>query len=92
VPARQKERTATTGLDPRRLYAAIDHERKLRDMTLEELASELDVSYPTLCCWRRGDDGMRADVALRISLFLSADLRRFARQIDPSPRSQMEAA
>lgn len=85
VPARQKERSATIGLDAMKLYEAIDAERQLREMTVEELAAELDVSYPTLCCWRRGDNGMRGDVALRISFFLGADLRRFARQIDPLP-------
>ena len=40
MPARQKERSATTGLDARRLYEAVDCERQLRDMTAEELAAE----------------------------------------------------
>lgn len=85
MPARQKERSATIGLDAMRLYEAIDAKRQLLGMSLEETATELDVSYPTLRCWARGDNGMRADVALRISLFLRADLRRFVRQIDPLP-------
>jgi hypothetical protein len=34
---------------------------------------------------------MNADAALRISLFLRVDLRRFARQIDPPPANR-EAA
>ena len=85
MPARQKGRSASIGLDARRLYEAINRERQRRGLSLEQTAAELDVSYPTMRCWRRGDNGMRGDVALRISFFLSADLRRFVRQIDPLP-------
>ena len=91
MPARQKERTATIGLDARKIYEELDRKRQRRGMSLEELAAELDVGYQTLRCWARGDNGMRADVAVRISLFLGADLRRFTRQIDPPPAKQ-EAA
>ena len=91
MPARQKERSASIGLDAQRLYAALNTERKLRGLSLEQTAAELDVAYPTMRCWRRGANGMNADAALRISLFLRVDLRRFTRQIDPPPATRKAA-
>ena len=84
---------ATIGLDAAKLYRALDAERKRRGMSLEETATKLDVSYATMGTRRLGG-GMRADVAVRIALFLGRDLRMFAKYppADPLPRSRDTAA
>ena len=79
-------------LDIPALYQALDRERQHRKMTLGEVADRLDVSYATMACWRRGG-GMNADAAVRLSLWLRADLRDFARPpADPLPAKQGRAA
>jgi len=79
-------------LDVAALYATLDAERQLREMTLEEVADELRICYSTLACWRRGG-GMNADALVRLSLWLPRlDLRAYARQPADSPPAQREAA
>lgn len=77
-------------LDVAALYAALDRERQLREMTLEEVAGQLDVCYSTLACWRRGG-GMNADALVRLSLWMPRlDLRAYARPpagLGPEARS-----
>ena len=80
-------------LDVAALYAALDRERQHREMTLEEVAGELDVCYSTLACWRRGG-GMNADALVRLSLWMPRlDLRAYARRpADLAPAVSADAA
>jgi len=84
---------ASIGLDAAKLYEAIDHERQRRGMSLEEVAAELDASYATMACWRRGGS-MRGDVLMRICFWMPIpDLRVYARHPeDPLPATQGQAA
>ena len=74
-------------LDVRRLCEAIDRERQRRGRTYQDVAAELGVTYSTLCYWRRGNNAMTARAALRISVWLSRDLRMFTSYTpaDPPP-------
>ena len=94
MPVRKWVPVSNLRLDAGKLYEALDHERLQRDMTLEEVAAELDVAYSTLACWRRGG-GMNGDVVVRLAIWLPiTDLRTYARYApaDPPPETQGAAA
>jgi hypothetical protein len=78
-------------LDVAALFAALDAERKRRELTFHAMAAQLDVSYATVSCWRRTASGMNADAALRIALWLPADLRDYA-MLPANPAIQGAAA
>ena len=81
-------------LDTGALTEAIERERVRRQLRHYQVAAELGVSETTVACWRRGG-GMNGDVALRISVWLSVDLRDFARQkpaADLAPAVSADAA
>ena len=81
-------------LDVARLYEALDQERQRREMLLEEVAGELDVNISTIACWRRGG-GINGDALVRLSLWMSVDLRDFARHpagAEHPPATQGKAA
>ena len=92
---RTKRKPSATGLDldTARLLAAVEDKRKERGLTQHRLAETFGVDYSTLYYWRRGDTIMGADIALRICVFLGADLRDFVKQpADPPPETQGKAA
>lgn len=79
-------------LDTPRLYLDFDRERKLRELTLEQAADQLDVNYLTLACWRRGG-GANGDALVRLALWMPLNLRDYARMpADPPPPARPEAA
>jgi transcriptional regulator with XRE-family HTH domain len=92
---RKRVPAASLRLDAGRLYEALDNERKQREMSLEEVAAELCLSYSTMACWRRGG-GLNGDALLRLAVWMPiTDLRAYARQLppaDPLPAVQTEAA
>ena len=89
----KREPVARSRLDVAALYETLDRKRKLREMTLEDVAAMLDVNYSTMACWRRGG-GIQGDVALRIALLCDIDLRDYAVRVppaDPLPATQGRA-
>jgi transcriptional regulator with XRE-family HTH domain len=79
-------------LDVAALYAALDAERKRRNLSLGKTAGQLDVSYATVSCWRRTASGMNADAAVRLALWLDIDLRDYARYPPADRATQGRAA
>lgn len=64
------------------LFEAVERKRRHEHLTKEKVAAALGVQPCTYSAWSNGG-GFSADVAVRISLWLGADLRTFA-AIDPS--------
>ena len=79
-------------LDMQKVLAAIEDERARRGLSYAQVCRELGTAYRTLFNWREGRSGMNADVALRVSVWLRTDLRKFARQPDPLPETRGAAA
>ena len=90
MSARQEKRFDSITLDAKKLFEALNRERKRRGMTDAELSAELGIPPTTMRGWARGAYGANGTAALRVSLFLRADLRTFAKH-DPPPAHQ-EAA
>jgi hypothetical protein len=84
-----KKNSTLPGLDMARLGEALDRERRRRHMTWPELAQLLGIDTATPRQWRRGG-GMNGVIALRISLFIDADLRRFT--VPPALPATRDAA
>ena len=77
---------ASIQLDIPKLCEALEKERCRRKLKHFQVAAELGISETTVSTWRRGTS-MSGDVALRVSLWLGADLRDFARppaDLDPA--------
>jgi transcriptional regulator with XRE-family HTH domain len=76
-----------TELDMERLTAAIEDERRRRELTYQETANQLVVSASTLAYWRLGTTRPTGDALLRIALWLPCDLRDYVKQpavLDPA--------
>jgi len=70
--------TAELELDSESLFEAADRERRHRRLTRAQAAAELGVSATTWSSWSAGAT-IGAGSALRASIWLNADLRRFAK-------------
>jgi transcriptional regulator with XRE-family HTH domain len=72
-----RKRPGVTKLDVGRLLEALDREQHRRQLTQLQVAGQLGVNPSTIRQWRLGV-GMSGDVAVRIALWLAADLRDYA--------------
>jgi hypothetical protein len=68
----------TTELDMAALTEALERERLRCRLSHHDLAAELGVSYSAYSYWRGRHSGMTGSAALRVSIFLRADLRDYA--------------
>jgi hypothetical protein len=71
--------TAELELDSEELFEAADRERRHRRLTRAQASAELGISPTSWSSWSSGAT-IGAGSALRISLWIDADLRRFARE------------
>ena len=78
--------TAELELDSEELFEAMDRERRHRRLTRAQACAELGISPTSWSSWSSGAT-IGAGSALRISFWINADLRRFAK-----PRSRADAA
>ena len=80
-----RKRAGVIQLDVRKLLEALDRERRSRGLTQHQVAAQLCINPSTIRQWRFGVS-MSGDVAVRLALWLPADLRDYARQpVDPVP-------
>jgi hypothetical protein len=84
----------TTELDMAALTEALERERLRCRLNHHDLAAELGVAYSTYSYWRARHSGMTGSAALRVSIFLRADLRDFAmrKPADLAPAASADAA
>lgn len=71
--------TAELKLDTEQLFEAIDRKRRRLRLNRKQVAKELGVSPGAVSFWGSGG-GIGADAALRACVWLSCDIREFARQ------------
>ena len=95
MPAPRKHPPAVSvELNIAALTEAIELERVRRQLMHYQVAAELGVSEATVSAWRRRYSSMSGDAAVRVSLWLGADLRRFAvtRHVSPLPEARDDVA
>jgi hypothetical protein len=84
-----RKRPGVTRLDVGRLLEALDREQHRRGLTQLQVAGQLAVNPSTIRQWRLGV-GMSGDVAVRLALWLPADLRNYA--VPPASSATQGAA
>lgn len=78
--------TAELELDSESLFEAMDRERRHRHLTRAQASAELGISPTSWSSWSAGAT-IGAGSALRISIWIDPDLRRFAK-----PKVKADAA